>query len=121
MYSLMCFGKYYHIKLVKHLKSTWQDIRVNINIIRHSELSTIREKLIPLGVIRGQKILTGKVVGSEETLRQKLHIKKTVSRGWRDASVAKSTCCSFRGLKFGSPPAVTPAPDFWPPKVPTQT
>lgn len=76
MYSLMCFGKYYHIKLVKHLKSTWQDIRVNINIIRQLELSTIREKLIPLGVIRGQKILTGKVVGSEETLRQKLHIKK---------------------------------------------
>lgn len=53
MYSIMCFGKYYHIKLVKHLKSSWQDIRVNINVIRQLELSAIREKQIPMGVTKG--------------------------------------------------------------------
>lgn len=72
----MCLGKYYHIKLAKHLKSSWQDVRVNINVTRQSELSTIREKQISMVALKAQKILTGKVVGSEKTLRQKLHIEK---------------------------------------------
>lgn len=52
MCSLMCFGKYYHIKLAKHPKSGWQDVRVNINVTRQSELSTIREKQISMVVIK---------------------------------------------------------------------
>lgn len=62
----MCLGKYYHIKLAKHLKSSWQDVRVNINVTRQSELSTIREKQISMVALKAQKILTGKVVGSEK-------------------------------------------------------
>lgn len=62
----MCLGKYYHVKLAKHLKSSWQDVTVNINVTRQSELSTIREKQISMVALKAQKILTGKVVGSEK-------------------------------------------------------
>lgn len=50
MYGLMCLGKYYPITFANHLKSSWQDGRVNINAIRQSEQGTIGEKQMPTGV-----------------------------------------------------------------------
>lgn len=47
---------------------------------------------------------------------------KTMLRGWREGSVAKSTCCSPRGLELSStPPAVTPAPRDLPLLAPVLT
>ena len=45
----MCLGKYYPIQFANHLKSSWQDGRININAIRQSEQSTFGEKQMPKG------------------------------------------------------------------------